>query len=174
MESSLWRKLPKVQIWGHFTHVDCASKQQCSASSHFDWKRVLKYISMQMTSSINQINEEEEADSSVTSSFNYGDPCFASAGFGGFCRKQKYCSKTRYSYSRTCGWNNICCEKAPKRSLYWSWSFPSPSSLQSPSSSFLSTQSESKRSKPKRVWSKPKPTKKWWKRTKSSTTGAFL
>jgi len=92
----------------------------------------------------NEINEEEEADISVRSSFNYATPCFASAGYSGVCRKQKYCTKTSYSFSRTCGWSNICCKKAPKRS--WSWS--------------------------ERAWTKPKPTQNWWQRTTTSTTAA--
>jgi len=60
-----------------------------------------------------EINEEEEADISVRSSFNYATPCFASAGYSGVCRKQKYCTKSSFSYSRTCGWSNVCCKKAP-------------------------------------------------------------
>jgi len=92
----------------------------------------------------NEINEEEEADLSVRSSFSYSSPCFASAGYSGVCRKQKYCKRSPYSYSRTCGWDNICCKKAPKRS--WSWS--------------------------EKSWTKPKPTQNWWQRPATSTTAA--
>jgi len=89
-----------------------------------------------------EINEEEEAEISLRSSFNYATPCFASAGYSGVCRKQKYCTNSLYSYSRTCGWDNICCKKAPKRS--WDWS--------------------------EHAWTEPKPTQNWWQGTTTSTT----
>ena len=92
--------------------------------------------------SFSQINEEEEADISVRSSFNYARPCFSAAGFSGVCRNSKYCTNTNYSFSRTCGWANVCCQKAPKR--VWSWS--------------------------KRSWSKPKPIQNWWQRPTTTTT----
>jgi len=91
-----------------------------------------------------EINEEEEADISVRSSFNYATPCFASAGYSGVCRKAKYCQKTNYSYSRTCGWSNVCCKKAPRRSY----------------------------SRTTQSWAKPKPTRNWWQTAAPATTAA--
>ena len=73
----------------------------------------IKYLPTTSSILFSQINEEEEADISVRRSFNYGNPCFASDGYSGVCRKQKYCKRSPYSYSRTCGWDNICCKKAP-------------------------------------------------------------
>ena len=80
------------------------------------------------------MDQEEEEYISVRSSTIYGANCFASAGYNGVCRKPKYCKKSSFSYSRTCGWDHICCKKGPnpqskakpKRLRKW-WKNPSSS-----------------------------------------------
>lgn len=62
-----------------------------------------------------EVNQAEEADVSVRSSSIYGRACFSSKGYSGICRSTKYCVGTDYSYSRKCGWDYICCKKAPNR-----------------------------------------------------------
>jgi hypothetical protein len=43
------------------------------------------------------------------SSFFTGRSCFSSSGYFGSCAKAKDCVQHNYSYSRSCGWDYVCC-----------------------------------------------------------------
>eukprot|EP00092_Neocalanus_flemingeri_P068928 GFUD01084341.1.p1 GENE.GFUD01084341.1~~GFUD01084341.1.p1 ORF type:complete len:431 (+),score=121.84 GFUD01084341.1:180-1472(+) len=47
---------------------------------------------------------------STRSSFITGRFCFSDSGYYGACAKAKNCVRRNYSYSRTCGWKQVCCQ----------------------------------------------------------------
>jgi len=46
-----------------------------------------------------------------TRSLITGRSCFSRRGYFGKCSTARSCSDRNYSYSRTCGWNHVCCQE---------------------------------------------------------------
>jgi hypothetical protein len=52
---------------------------------------------------------------STRSSFITGRSCFSTVGYFGSCSTSVSCVRRNYSYSRTCGWDHVCCSAGQGR-----------------------------------------------------------
>ena len=124
--------------------------------------------------------DDNGTDVVVRSSMITGRYCFATAGYSGTCRYSKHCRRRNYSYSRTCGWNHICCEerrtkkKGNQRKTFTTTRRPSYSWKQTTKSWRTTSSSRPWRSSSSRPWYQPSTARTTKKPMRSEVCGAPL
>ena len=69
------------------------------------------------SSLVSRNEDEERIEISERSSVISGRYCFSTRGYSGHCEYSSRCPRS-YSYSRTCGWNHVCCKEGSKKEYF--------------------------------------------------------